>query len=205
MNNRFYNLIVLLICLSIISCGKKEDTKPVTNNPATDTTKPKQITKDSVPVPDPKEEAKRIEAAAQNISGFLKAYSMGDNRNLTDLDRTFIFDSYDLNNDGKYEYLVGLTGTYYCGTGGCTMVILNTDFKLNSEIAGIVYPIFVSNSEINNGWKNIYVASSGSYHIMKYNGAKYPANPADEPEFDILKDSSRREILKDKIGRRRSF
>lgn len=205
MKNILHFFILILTSLFIFSCGKKEDTNKQSINTSPDTVISKQLPKDSTSVLDPKEESKRIEVAALKITGFLKSYSIGDNRKLTDLDRTFIFDSYDLNNDGKFEYLVGLTGTYYCGTGGCTMLVLNSDFTLNSEIAGVNYPILISNSELNKGWKNLYVASSGSYHLLKYTGTKYPANPADEPDFDFLKDASRKELLKDKMGRRRTF
>jgi hypothetical protein len=49
-------------------------------------------------------------------------------------------DTFDLNNDGKKEIFVALVSPYFCGSGGCTLLILNPDFTLNSRMTLVNFP-----------------------------------------------------------------
>lgn len=99
---------------------------------------------------------------------------------IDDNSRRFIFFEYDLNNDSKKEIFVGLTGNYFCGSGGCTFYILDSDGNKVSRFTVSEFPIVID-SESNQGWKNLFIESNGKFHIIKYTGKNYPSNPSIEP------------------------
>lgn len=102
--------------------------------------------------------------------------------------RHFIYNAVDLNNDGKDEYLVGLTGGDWCGSGGCTMLILDQNIRLISRMTVVNYPVYVGTpgtSEMTKGYSDIYIVNrDGSTVKMVWNGSKYPSNPSIAPKVD---------------------
>jgi len=103
-------------------------------------------------------------------------------KNLIDsLSRQFTYSEIDLNGDGKNEVFVGLTGPYFCGSGGCSFYLLDAEGKTLSDFSVSDYPVVVD-SESSNGWKNLLISSGGKYHVIKFDGSRYPANPSTEPE-----------------------
>jgi hypothetical protein len=108
--------------------------------------------------------------------------------------RNFIYNAIDLNDDGKDEYLVGLTGMDWCGSGGCTMLVFDHNVKLNTRMTVVEYPVYVGapgGSEVTKGYSNIYIENrDGTVSKMAWNGTKYPTNPSVAPKVDksILKD-----------------
>jgi len=97
-------------------------------------------------------------------------------------DRNFIYNAVDLNDDGKNEYLVGLTGSTFCGSAGCNMLVLNNKFGLNTKMTIVQFPVYVgppASKEVTKGYSNIYVSTKGiGYVKMAWNGSKYPTNPS---------------------------
>jgi hypothetical protein len=98
-------------------------------------------------------------------------------KNLVDsLSRKFIFFEYDLNDDGKKEIFVGHTGPYFCGSGGCTIYLLDnqgndiTQFAVSRDI--------VIDHKKTNGYKDLFIYSGGKFRIAKFNGKTYPTNPS---------------------------
>jgi putative lipoprotein len=91
----------------------------------------------------------------------------------------------DLNGDKKKDALVLLQDGYWCGTGGCSMLIFtnkNNDFKLVSAISLVRDPVIVSGTKTKN-WRDIIVHVSGgggdSKNVaLKFNGSTYPTNPS---------------------------
>ena len=75
---------------------------------------------------------------------------------------------------------MGLTGSYFCGTGGCTILLLNSDGGLITTFTVTDYPIIVSNT-ITKNWKDLILYSNGKNHLMKFNGKTYPSNPSVQP------------------------
>lgn len=70
---------------------------------------------------------------------------------------TYMYQAFDLNGDGKDEYLCGLRGQFWCGSGGCSFVVVEqTDggLKLLSRGGPTFSPHFIS-QEINNGYRSI--------------------------------------------------
>lgn len=96
--------------------------------------------------------------------------------------RHFKFSQYDLNNDGKQEILVGLTGSFFCGSGGCTVYLLTHQGDVITKFTVVEYPVYVDTS-INLGWKNLVMYSGGAHRIVKWNGKSYPSNPSTLPKM----------------------
>ena len=100
------------------------------------------------------------------------------------------FDAFvDLNGDGKKEAIVYLMGDGWCGSGGCTMLVLAseaTSFKVVTEITISRPPIRVLSST-SHGWHNIsvWVAGGGiepAYEAeLRFDGKTYPGNPSVAP------------------------
>ena len=97
-------------------------------------------------------------------------------------DRSFIYNAIDLNDDGKNEYIVGLTGKTFCGSAGCNMLVLNNKFGINTKMTIVQFPVYVGapgTKEVTKGYSNIYVSTKGiGYVKMAWNGNKYPTNPS---------------------------
>lgn len=91
----------------------------------------------------------------------------------------------DLNGDKKKDTLVLFQDSYWCGTGGCSMLVFtnkNNNFKLVSEISLVREPVIVSATKTKN-WRDIIVHVSGGGGetknvVLKFNGSSYPTNPS---------------------------
>lgn len=104
---------------------------------------------------------------------------------INETSRKFIFFEYDLNDDGKKEILVGLTGSYFCGSGGCTQYILEDQGNVISKFTVADNPVIIDSYK-SNGWKDLIIHSGGKNHLVKFNGKKYPSNPSMQPEFKMI-------------------
>lgn len=122
--------------------------------------------------------------APDAIIGYLKT----NYNEASETSRHFIYNAVDLNDDGKDEYLVGLIGSDWCGSGGCTVLILDKNFKLNTRMTVVDYPVYVGapgGKEVTKGYANIYIQNrDGSLAKMTWNGKKYPTNPSVAPKTD---------------------
>jgi hypothetical protein len=92
---------------------------------------------------------------------------------------------FDLDNDGRDDALVLLTGPDWCGSGGCTMLVfkgLKEEFKLVSSTSVTLEPIRVLERVPSNGWASLIVHSrSHGEALLRFNGKKYPANSSTAP------------------------
>nr|WP_314896836.1 hypothetical protein [uncultured Flavobacterium sp.] len=104
---------------------------------------------------------------------------------INETSRKFIFFEYDLNHDGKKEILVGLTGSYFCGSGGCTQYILDNQGYVISKFTVADTPVIIDTHK-SNGWYDLIIYSGGKNHLVKFNGKKYPSNPSMQPEFKAI-------------------
>jgi hypothetical protein len=105
-------------------------------------------------------------------------------KSIDDYSKRFIFFEYDLNDDGKKEILVGLTGPYFCGSGGCTQYILDNQGVVISKFTVANYPVVIDTNK-SLGWKNLFIQSGGKNRIVKFDGKKYPSNPSLQPELKV--------------------
>lgn len=92
--------------------------------------------------------------------------------------------------DGKSEEdIVYVSGQDWCGSGGCTMLILkpaDSSFKVLGRVTIVQLPIRVLRS-MHNGHPDIgvYVQGggilSGYEAVLAFNGKRYPSNPSTPP------------------------
>jgi hypothetical protein len=106
-------------------------------------------------------------------------------KNIVDsFSRKFIFFEYDLNDDGKKEIFVGLTGPYFCGSGGCTIYLLDNQGNVITKFS--VSRDVVIDNKVTNGFKDLFIYSGGKFRIVKYNGKTYPSNPSTLPALNVV-------------------
>jgi len=94
----------------------------------------------------------------------------------------------DLNNDGRSDAIVLISGPEYCGSGGCNLLVLqgtSAGFKLISDSTITREPIFILR-EVRSGWHSLSVLVAGGgaeagQALMRFNGKQYPDNPSMEP------------------------
>jgi hypothetical protein len=93
-----------------------------------------------------------------------------------------------LKNDRSWQVIVHLSTPGYCGSGGCTTLVLNATgdtFHLVSKIPITRLPILVLPST-SNGWHDISVVIGGGglpqqESTLSYDGKSYPENPTVPP------------------------
>lgn len=177
----WFNFLFVFAIFSIAACtpSAKKDQKPM-NSPSDSMameTPPATVQKDTVYNPntiDP-----NIVALIQLTLKDL--YKEDVAKDLIPQDsRQFIFYQYDLNGDSKKEIFVGLRGSYFCGSGGCTVLLLDYQGNLIDRFTVVDYPIVIDNQKTND-WDNLFMLSGGEFHLMKFDGRKYPQNPSTQP------------------------
>jgi hypothetical protein len=104
---------------------------------------------------------------------------------IEDFSKKFIFFECDINDDGKKEILVGLTGPYFCGTGGCTQLLLDDQGKVITTFSVSGNPVIIDTRKTN-GWKDLFIWSGGKNRIVKFDGKTYPSNPSILPELKLI-------------------
>jgi len=118
----------------------------------------------------------------------IKTYLKTNYPDASETSHNFIYNAVDLNDDGKEEYLVGLIGGDWCGSGGCTLLVFTNSIKLNTKMTVVEYPIYVGapgGKEVTKGYSNIYIQNrDGSVAKMAWNGKKYPTNPSMATKVD---------------------
>jgi hypothetical protein len=101
----------------------------------------------------------------------------------------YYYDRIDLSGDGQPEALVYLNGAFSCGSGGCTMLVLEPtgqNYQVVSKMTLVHAPVIVS-TEKTAGWNDLVIPVSGGgaearYARMQFDGGKYPRNPSTAPE-----------------------
>ena len=83
-------------------------------------------------------------------------------------DQKFQYEATDLNGDGINEYLVSFSSPYFCGSGGCNLLILDKNFNLITNFTITHTPVLVD-SKTTNRWNDILLWFYGDYHRMKFN------------------------------------
>jgi hypothetical protein len=186
-------LISLSVLLLLVSCGKGPDAK----NPETDTTDtiPAVTTTPEISDPDTTDQIPGhqylIDAMSQETAAKVRARLeslLGEDLKLgivDSLSRRFIFLEYDLNGDNTKEIFVGLTGPYFCGSGGCTQYILKDNGDVLTKFTVSDYPVVVAPDKTN-GWSDLYIQSGGDYRVVKFDGKTYPSNPSVLPKLGMI-------------------
>jgi hypothetical protein len=126
--------------------------------------------------------AKVIQGSGQSLRDFLHSLDEG-------LKDRFVAALADLNSDGTPEAIVHLTSSDWCGSGGCTTLVLARDsdsWKLLTKITITRPPIRMLTTK-SNGWHSIGVWVQGGgvqpgYEAeLRFDGKTYPTNPSNPP------------------------
>jgi len=89
----------------------------------------------------------------------------------------------DLNNDGVNDAVVLLQGRNWCGSAGCTLLVLHGQgegYRVVSKSMVAREPVRISES-ISNGWQDIIVHSDGTEKLLRFAQRAYPADASMEP------------------------
>jgi hypothetical protein len=116
----------------------------------------------------------------------IRRFLRGFDRNLND---QFIAAFADLNDYGKTEAIIHLKSNGWCGSGGCTTLVLVRDgdsWRVLTEISITRPPIRILTTK-SNGWRSIAVrVQGGGIHPgygaeLRFDGKTYPSNPSVAP------------------------
>lgn len=76
---------------------------------------------------------------------------------------------FDLDGDGRQEALVLMTGEAWCGTGGCTLMVLKQDaasWRVVSRIPACRAPVVLLDGKTN-GWRDLAVVAQGGGDVSQ--------------------------------------
>ena len=101
---------------------------------------------------------------------------------------TYVVALHDLNSDGAPEAVVLLTGPDWCGSGGCTMLVVEQHgptWHLISKTT-LVHPPVLALERKRSGWQSLGVTLGGgglAYHpvVLDFRHGHYPASPIMAP------------------------
>ena len=108
----------------------------------------------------------------------------------------------DLNGDDRLDALVFLEGTAWCGSSGCTLLIMEATtpedaaelgaFTPAAEISLMHAPVHVAATRTG-GWRDLMVEDAeGAWRRLSFDGETYPFSPADgeplaqRPDGDLV-------------------
>jgi peptidoglycan hydrolase-like protein with peptidoglycan-binding domain len=101
----------------------------------------------------------------------------------------YMFQSLDFDGTGPQGILlVHLIGSQVCGTGGCTMLVLQAvenGYRVISRIPAVQQPVIIS-TQRTNGYPDLIVYTAGgglvpAYRRLQFNGSNYPTNLTGAP------------------------
>jgi len=126
-----------------------------------------------------------IAAPPPSLSDAVRKYIY---QHVTDVvgDEPFRFALVDLNGDGREDAIVLMSGSGWCGSGGCTMLIfrgIDSGFEYVCSSTVTSAPIRVSKKMVR-GWRSLVVLSKGKGDVvMRFTeAARYPGNPSVQPK-----------------------
>lgn len=188
-------ITLIFITLSLLSCKKEISKQNTVKDLSTQDSIIRAIEKkvaQSEFVPQSTDEQ-----TANNIKNFLiNEYLKDDLQFLQPNDRRFQFYKIDLNNDGKEEIFVRFMTSYFCGSGGCTFLLLDKYGEVITKFSVTRAPIFVEPTK-ENGWALLLVKDSGVFKELRYNLGSYPSNPSVLPKAPYDAPSGHAQVMFD--------
>lgn len=138
----------------------------------------------------------------QSLKKFLQSYE-GNPTSPDERTTRYAAAFVDLRDDGTEEAIVYLSGPFWCGSGGCSSLIIAPDgssFKVLTEMAVTQLPIRVLSSKTN-GWHDLGVGVGGGgirvgYEArLTFDGKKYPSNPTISPAQPLPNNTAGRVVI----------
>lgn len=115
--------------------------------------------------------------AAEITDWLTNDYLKDDLDIMDDYSRQFQYFATDLNSDGNDEILIKFTGSWFCGSGGCTFVLVDRKFDLITRFTVMEPPVWAENDP-DNDWMLLLVRSGGELKELRYENGSYPSNPS---------------------------
>jgi hypothetical protein len=103
----------------------------------------------------------------------------------------------DLDGDGRNEVVVHVMGSLWCGSGGCTTLILaskGASYDVISKITVNRAPIRLLETR-SQGWHSIAVEVRGGEAELRFDGKSYPGNPTVPPARPLPKGAPGRVLI----------
>jgi len=109
----------------------------------------------------------------------------------------------DLKDDGRLEAIVYLMDNEWCGSGGCTMLILapkDSSYEVVTKITVTRPPIRILKTKTN-GWHDLSVFVAGGGIVpgydakLSFDGSTYPSNPSTAPANRIIGEVSGQDAI----------
>lgn len=170
-----YKQIFLFICMISIAIGCKKDTEnKVIVAPKIQ--KKEIIINKKLSIE--YAEGTTDEAIANKIKHYLTTdYLKNDIEFMSKEDRKFQFQTVDLNNDGQQELFINFITPYFCGSGGCTLLLLDHDWKTITRFTVTSTPIMIEHNK-EQKWSVLMVNDDGVWKDLVFKNGKYPGNPS---------------------------
>lgn len=114
---------------------------------------------------------------AKKISHYINTEYLteGDVRAIKEEQRKFQLHKIDLNKDGNEEVFVNFMTTYFCGSGGCTVLLLDSNLELITKFSPT--QVLYVEEEMQNGWRILITRAEGDWRKLVYQEETYPSNP----------------------------
>lgn len=193
-------IIIVFFAVLITGCNSNTQTKKV--EPAMQ----KADTINKAMAQEDYEAGTTDEAVAAKIRNYLiQDYLKDDLNAMKESDRKFQFQTVDLNNDGNQELFINFIGSYFCGSGGCTLLLLDHKWGIITQFTVTSTPIMIEPHE-GKGWAMLMVMDDGVWKELNYKNGKYPGNPSLLPKsrFDAPSGHAQA-VFSEEFGRAKTF
>jgi len=185
-------LFVLIFTILFSSCNSNTDTHTDDSITISENTK-----KDSSYTEEESAYRYKVSDTAK-VSQWLRSSILKDDIDFLEArQREYTLDAYDLNNDGKVEYFIGLPNDYFCGSGGCTYYILSNEGDVIAlfTVSHAPFQILPSKSQ---GWNDLVISSTDGQRKLTFDGKSYPGNPSVLPLYkDSIENEKYISVLKE--------
>ena len=92
-------------------------------------------------------------------------------------DRNFRMYALNMDQDDQKETFVLFMSSYFCGSAGCNLLLLDDDLSLVTKFTVTRPPLFIEPT-VQNDWRVILVRSEGEWRELRFDGTTYPSNPS---------------------------
>lgn len=169
--------IILPVALLMLQCNKTE------TSPAPE---PQKLSLSDTVTAKPKLDHQDEDSTAEKIAHYIadEYLTPGDLKAIPMSDRKFRYQQIDLNTDGKMEIFVSFSTPYFCGTGGCTVLLLDDHLKPITKFTVTTPPLYAE-QETTDGWKTLLVQDREGWKQLTFKNGKYPSNPSVLPASSV--------------------
>ena len=182
-----YPIVGLLGTVLFFSCSsdhrgtnKNGDTAAVPADTSASTMIPAPAPTNAIPYSDNTGNEKTVNLVKASLARMFKDEL--SKKLIDEQSRKFRLFEHNLNTDPEKEIFVGLTGSNFCGSGGCTVLLLSPKGELITRFTVTGDPILIADTKTK-GWNDLILHSNGKDHLMKFDGKTYASNPSTQPVY----------------------